>query len=192
MRILLLLIFSVTLFAHPNPTIYYRIFFKFDGIKVTDIGESWTFDKETSEELLKMYGLKKGVSLDKKKSAKVGEEIMKGVAVDRYFTYISKDRRDLGEVEATNFKAEVTKDLVSVVFINRLPSPIDVSKSTLSMQVKDPTEGIKTKLLEKNPVVLMGKAKNECDIKMRDIANTQDFRATSPLIQKEISLKCGY
>lgn len=190
---LAILLFYTSLFAHPETTINYRIFFKFSGDKVTDIGESWTFDKTTSSDLLKMYNLNPNATLSKKTSLKVGKEILSGVAEDRYFTYIFKGKKDIGKVKASGFKAQVTKGLVSVAFTNRLPSPIDAYKNTINIQVKDETEGIRTVPLKKSPVILLGTTKKNCKIDVEDISDSLGFQEPSsdaPFLLHNISIKC--
>lgn len=164
----LFLAFGMSLSAHPNTTIDYRIFFKFDGLKVTDIGESWTFDETTSQELMRKYDLDKKITLSKKEAVDIGKKLMESLFEVRYFTYISVDGRDLGKIEASGFKARITKGIVSVAFNSPLPSPVDVTKSDLRVRVEDIDYTVTIKPSQKKPVLLIGAPKERCKVTIKE------------------------
>lgn len=192
----MILVFSSTLFAHDGTTIYYRIFFKFNGFCITDIGESWTFDERTSRGLMRIYDIEKNSTLDKNSSIQIGTKIMKGVSVARYFTYIFLDGKDLGKIDATKFKAQTTNNIVSIAFNNHLPNPIDTRKANLSILVEDKTKTLEMKLVEKNPAVLIGAPKKSCKIDIKnktsnnDISTMEKYSMGMSVLQKVVYISC--
>lgn len=162
--IVLLLSLCTSVSAHPNTMLAYRIFFKFEGLKVTDVGENWTFDDITSQELIKKYDLDKNTPLNKKKSIEIGNKIMDDLYEDRYFTYIFVNGHDLGKIRASGFKAQITKGILSVAFNTHLPSAIDVVKKNLSVQVMDIDYTVITMIARKKPVILIGAPKGSCKV----------------------------
>lgn len=196
MIIFLVLGSLLNLSAHPNVTINYRIFLKFKGLFVTDVGESWTFDKTTSKELMEKYNLKDS-PLDKTNSALVGKKVMDGLEELRYFTYISVDGRDLGKLKASGFKAQITDGTISVAFNNQLNSPLDLTKKHLSIQIKDMDELVITNLVEKNPVILIGANKKDCRIDIEEVKEEnmggikeEDLFIDLLPLQKKIDINC--
>lgn len=192
LNLAIILLFNATLFAHDGTTINYRVFFKFDGFYLTDIGQSWTFDETTSEGLMEMYKLK-NIKLEKAKSIKIGTKIMNGVASYHYFTYIFVNGKDLGKIDASKFKAQVSNSIVSVAFNSHLSKPIDTRKSILSLIIEDKTQGMEMKLVDKNPVVLI--PKQECKINIKDKISANNLSAMQNYsmgiaIPKKITLDC--
>lgn len=186
MAFILLFSSSKDLMAHAGTTINYRIFFKFNGSEITDVGESWSFDEMTSEMLFSKYKLEKDTTLDKKESIELGKMIMEELSGLRYFTYISVDGKDLGEIKASGFKAKIKGNVLSVAFNNPLPLPVDVSKKTLSIEVKDIDATIETKLLPNKPVVLLGMDSKNCNIDIKDSPFTGGFFTPEELFNMDI------
>jgi len=194
----MVLIFTLSknLEAHTDVIINYRIFFKFNNLKVTDIGENWAFDKITSEELIKKYKLEKKTTLNKKESTSIGQKIMEDLWEVRYFTYISVNHQDIGRIKASGFKAQINEGILSVAFNNHLPKVVDVTKENLKIEVKDVDSLIKTKLVEKQPVLLIGTSKEDCKINIKEKRQrVNKFIEEDPFMdllyqEKEISVKC--
>jgi len=157
-------VFSKNVYAHENVMFEYRVFFKFDNFNVTDIGESWTFDKITSAELIEEYNVDTKIKLNEKQSRALGKRIVEHLLEVRYFTYISVNNIDIGSVKASNFKAQIKNEIISLAFANHLPSPVNVKKDTLSIEVKDPDLSVITVLSQKKPVIFIGASKDMCQI----------------------------
>lgn len=193
---LVLLCFINPLLAHQGTTINYRIFFKFDGFNVTGVGESWTFDELTSKILLEQHKQKENAVLNKEESVRLGNKIMEGLENVRYFTYILVDGEDLGLLKASGFKAKINGGILTVAFNNQLPTPVNVSKKTLSVEVKDIDYTIETKILPKKPVVLLGISEKSCNISIEEkeieggAFSTEDLLLMEFSIPKEISINC--
>ena len=194
--IVIFLGFSKNLYAHNNTMISYRIFFKFDGKNLTDIGESWTLDIITSQELLLKYNLSENKKLNKKDSIKIAKDIMQDLYELRYFTYIKVDNKDLGVIKASGFKAQLTNGNLTIAFNNHLPSPIDMSKKNLSVEVKDVEDVIITDLAEKKPVLLLGAPKDFCKIDIKENWDKNSFdKSDTDIVSvaippKQINLIC--
>jgi len=190
--VLIILGINTNLFAHPNSILNYRLFFKFDNNKVTDIGESWIFDKVTSQILISKYNIKSTGKLRKKDSIKIGEKLMEELSSARNFTYILVDEKDLGKIKTSGFNIEIDDGIFSIAFNNHLPSPIDVTKNTLIVEIKDVDFTIITNLVEKNPIILLGASKENCKIDTKLIyPNFKDFYDVSMITPyNQVKLKC--
>ena len=194
--ILMISCFTSSLVAHQGTTINYRIFFKFDAFNIIGVGESWTFDELTSKMLLEKYKVKENTILNKKESIDLGNKIMDGLENVRYFTYIYVNGKDLGVLEASNFKAKIDGSILTVAFNNQLSTAVDVSKKTLSVQVKDIDYTIETKLLPKKPVVLLGIPEENCNINIEEKKNVGGVFTLEELFlmdfapPKEIKINC--
>lgn len=193
----MLLFLTKDLLAHQGTTINYRIFLKFDDLKITDVGESWSFDELTSKSLLKKYKLNDNTVLDQKESIAIGNRVMKGLENVRYFTYILENGKDLGKLKASGFKAKIKDGILSVAFNTPLPTAVDVSKKTLSIQVKDEDYVVETKLLSKKPVILLGISSKNCNIDIEEKRHVNGMFTKEELIlmdyasPKEISISCN-
>jgi len=191
--VILILSFKENGLAHPNTIINYRIFFKFDGYKVTDIGQSWSFDKITSYQLMLEYDIAKKNKLNEKESKAIAKKIIQGLWEVRYFTYISVNNQDSGRLKTSGFKAQINGDILTLAFNTHLSLPVDARRKHLSVEIKDPDLTIITSIAQKKPAILIGKPKGcSVNIKEKKLEGlAKEYYSFGMFVsQKEVSVSC--
>lgn len=109
-----LISFTKELLAHPETMVNYRMFFNMKNSVITDIGQSWTFDKITSELLLIRYSPSEEDFESKKDE--ISKNILEGLSELHYFTYISVDGNIIDKIKPSGFKAKI-KDGLQLLLI---------------------------------------------------------------------------
>lgn len=152
--------------AHPSTSLNYRLLFTFEGSRITDIGESWTFDPLFSQELLSDYDKDGDGAFDQSETKIMGRDILANLSRSHYLTYITVDGRDLDAFVPFGFRARNSDGIVTIAFSNHLMAPLEASGSTIAVQVKDPGYVVLTAPAQNEPVILRGVTMDMCAVRI--------------------------
>ncbi|HVJ42533.1 MAG TPA: DUF1007 family protein, partial [Dongiaceae bacterium] len=95
---------------HPHVFIDNTVDFVFDGGgKITGLRMTWVFDDVFSDELLGDFDANHDKSFDAAESRKIAATIWPNMKPFHYFTYVWVDKKDLGLILPSDFKASAAK-----------------------------------------------------------------------------------
>jgi ABC-type uncharacterized transport system substrate-binding protein len=174
--------------AHPHVFIDNTVSFVFAGDKIIGFRENWVFDDVFSDELLGEFDANHDKSFDAAESKKVGETVLPNVKQFHYFTYVWVDKKDLGEIPPSDFKATATKGIVTFDFLVKLPKPIDPKTESLALEVYDHEFYVEVDLHKTEPVRFLNMQGVNCTSSIHDDASRAYFGGfVNP---QEIKLAC--
>lgn len=159
--------------AHPDISLSYRLLFDLDEAgKVAQLGESWTFDPNFSQELLAEFDADHDGDFDQNESDQIRAEVLSNLSEVRYFTYVSAGDDDLGTLQPVAFRAAAENGTVTVALVLRLPHPVDAAKAPLSVEIEDPDFAVFATPLSRQAAEVRGDPDGHCQVET--IADTTD------------------
>ncbi len=140
--------------AHPLIHIFCRVLFNFDGGAVNAFGQTWTFEKTYSRNLLDDFDTNGDGALSRTEVAAMEKTVLPTLARSNYFTFVSVDGRDLGPIKPYTFNAVAENGIVTFAMSVQLPAPIDPGKSRLTIEIRDPGYSVEAAFVDADPVAL--------------------------------------
>jgi len=175
--------------AHPHVFIDNTVDFVFDGGgKITGLRMTWVFDDVFSDELLGDFDANHDKDFDAAESRKIAATIWPNMKPFHYFTYVWVDKKDLGLILPSDFKASAAKGIVTFDFLVALPAPVDPRKQSIAVEVYDHEFYVEVDLHKAEPVRFTQMGGIACTPHIRDDASRAYFGGyVNP---QEITLTC--
>ncbi|HXP76714.1 MAG TPA: DUF1007 family protein [Stellaceae bacterium] len=173
--------------AHPDIAIEDRVTFLFRGAQVTGIEETWTFDPNYSQSFLTDYKAERDGSISAAGSKLIAGRIQPNLAEVRYFTYVSLDGRDLGNLPVRDFVATASDERLTFTFVVDLPAPVDPRRQALKLEIYDHDYYAAILLADDNPVRFRNQKGISCEPRLREDIENAYFGDIYP---QEITLSC--
>ena len=174
--------------AHPHVFIEDRVVFLFAGDKITAIEQSWKFDEIFSDQLIQDFDADHNGAFDALESKAVGKGTLPNLKKFRYFNYIWVDGKDLGAIDPIDFTAVAKDKIVTFVFTEKLPKPIDPKTQKLKVEINDREYYVQVDLAKNQPILFNGNKGVTCTPKVRD--DTENAYFGGFVYPQEITLSC--
>ena len=174
--------------AHPHVFIDNTVNFVFAANKITGFRLTWVFDDVFSDELIGDFDANHDHAFDAAESKKIAATIWPNMKPFHYFTYVWVDKKDLGLILPTDFKASIAKGIVTFDFLVALPKPVDPKTQSIAVEVYDHEFYVEVDLHKTNPIRFTDMQAIACQPHIRDDTSRAYFGGfVNP---QEITLTC--
>lgn len=174
--------------AHPDILMSYRVLFDVHAGAIDTIGESWTFDRTFSAELLADYDGDGDGAFSPDESAALEREVLPNLAAVRYFTYVNVDGADIGGLAPTGFQAAAKNGIVTFALALTLPQPMDPALKKLTVQIEDPDFSVYAEPVPGKAASVRSDGSRACAAKVG--SGTSADAADPSLVQTTITISC--